>query len=223
MDDTEIERLANVSNYDDTEIRNELKEKANNNDMPTKTSELENDSGFITKLPDVPNKVSELENDSGFVNEEYVNNKIEEAENNREDKFAKTEDVPTKTSELENDSGFLEHKGTFYDWSELEAYEFEDGNPFVFRLSGGFSSYMGNCIGQYSAFKTGGNYIYRYIECYNLTTQQSLTLDILYGKVTIKQINIQDTNDYFTSSGLDDILQEIGGQLNGVEELLGGI
>lgn len=223
MDDTEIERLANVSNYDDTEIRNELDAKANNADIPTKTSELENDSGFITKLPDVPNKVSELENDSGFVNEEYVNNKIEESENNREDKFAKIEDVPTKTSELENDSGFLEHKGVFNTWDELCVYEFKDGELFLFNLSGAFSSYMGAFVGQYSGFKIGSNYVYRYINCFNVVNQQSLTLDMIKQNVTIRQMNIQDTNDYFTSNGLDDILQEIGGQLNGIEELLGGI
>ena len=35
-------------------------------DIPTKTSELENDSGFIT-AEDLPTKTSELENDSGFT------------------------------------------------------------------------------------------------------------------------------------------------------------
>lgn len=36
---------------------------------PTKTSELENDSGFITAedIPPVPTKTSELQNDSGFI------------------------------------------------------------------------------------------------------------------------------------------------------------
>ena len=43
--------------------------------IPTNTSELVNDSGFITgaDIPTVPTKTSELENDSGFVNEEDVN------------------------------------------------------------------------------------------------------------------------------------------------------
>ena len=43
--------------------------------MPTKTSELTNDSGFITSAS-VPTKTSELTNDSGFVNNNYVDNKI---------------------------------------------------------------------------------------------------------------------------------------------------
>lgn len=34
--------------------------------VPTKTSELENDSGYITE-EDVPTKLSELENDSGYI------------------------------------------------------------------------------------------------------------------------------------------------------------
>lgn len=199
--------------------------------IPTKVSELENDKNYINSIPseyitetelnekgyltehqdlseyatkkELPTKVSELENDSGFITD--------------------IPDVPTKTSQLENDSGFLEYIGVFYDWTELDSYEFKGDNLFVFRLSGVFSAYMGNCIGQYSGFKVGGNYIYKYIECYNLTTQQSLSVDMLNKKVIVKQMNIQDTNDYFANTGLDDILQEIGGQLNGIEELLGGI
>ena len=53
--------------------------------IPTKTSQLENDSGFITAI-DLPTKTSQLENDSGFTT---------------------ASDLPTKTSQLENDSGFI--------------------------------------------------------------------------------------------------------------------
>lgn len=59
----------------------------------------------------IPTKTSELENDSGFVNEEYVNNKIAEAELGSGDidlsEYAKKIEVPTKVSQLENDSGFI--------------------------------------------------------------------------------------------------------------------
>ena len=56
--------------------------------VPTKTSELQNDSGFITSsdIPAIPTKTSELQNDSGFIT---------------------AASVPTKTSELQNDSGFI--------------------------------------------------------------------------------------------------------------------
>ena len=53
--------------------------------IPTKTSQLENDSGFITES-DLPTKTSQLVNDSGFTT---------------------ASDLPTKTSQLENDSGFI--------------------------------------------------------------------------------------------------------------------
>ena len=131
--------------------------------------------------------------------------------------------IPTKTSELENDSGFIEDIGTFYTWEELEDFNFKQGTTFLFNISGALASYGGTYIGQYSAYGNGTTYYYRYISCCNMHTLQSLTLDILYKNVLVKQMNIQDTNDYFTSDGLDDILQEIGGQLNGIEELLGGI
>lgn len=65
--DTEITRLATVKNYDDTEIRNELNNKANKSDIPTvptKTSDLDNDSGFITGYtetdPTVPSHVKAI-------------------------------------------------------------------------------------------------------------------------------------------------------------------
>jgi hypothetical protein len=131
--------------------------------------------------------------------------------------------IPTKTSELENDSGFLDHKGIFNEWSELNSYEFKTGTTFLFDLQGTFASYMGTCLCKYSDFKSGENYVYKYIKCFNINTQQSFDLDLLNKTITVNQMPIQDENDYFTSTGLDDILQEIGGQLNGLEELLGGI
>ena len=127
-------------------------------------------------------------------------------------------EIRTKTSELENDSGFLEHKGTFYDWFEFDEYEFKEGEIFLFNLSGAFASREGICIGQYSGFKIGDTYVYKYIRCFNTNIQQSLTVDILNRKINANQMNILDTNDYFVANGLDDILQEIGGKFkNGFE------
>lgn len=45
----EKNKLASLENYDDTAIINELNNKADISDIPTKTSNLLNDSGFITK------------------------------------------------------------------------------------------------------------------------------------------------------------------------------
>ena len=60
--------------------------------VPTKTSDLDNDAEFITlnDIPsvDVPSKVSQLQNDSGFITLNDVN-------------------IPTKVSQLQNDSGYL--------------------------------------------------------------------------------------------------------------------
>ena len=71
--------------------------------VPTKTSDLSNDSGYITNealdgyatKAELPTKVSQLENDSKFINESAL------------DGYAKTADIPTKTSQLNNDSGFI--------------------------------------------------------------------------------------------------------------------
>jgi hypothetical protein len=76
--------------------------------VPTKTSELENDSGFITAddIPEasgVPTKVSELENDAGYI----TLRDIPEGGNIDLSDYAKKDEMPTKTSELENDSEYI--------------------------------------------------------------------------------------------------------------------
>jgi lysophospholipase L1-like esterase len=43
-------KLAGLSNYDDTTIKNSINSKANKTDIPTKTSQLTNDSGFLTEV-----------------------------------------------------------------------------------------------------------------------------------------------------------------------------
>jgi len=75
--------------------------------IPTKTSDLSNDSGFITDA-DVPTKTSELSNDSGFITSADIPTKTSELTN--DSGFITSEDIPnipTNTSQLNNDSGFL--------------------------------------------------------------------------------------------------------------------
>ena len=59
--------------------------------IPSKTSDLTNDSGFITSadIPPIPSKTSDLTNDSGFITS------------------ADIPPIPSKTSDLTNDSGFI--------------------------------------------------------------------------------------------------------------------
>lgn len=83
--------------------------------VPTKTSELTNDSGFLTqhqsladyaKKTELPTKTSQLTNDSGFLTQHQDLSA-----------YAKKTDipsVPTKTSQLTNDSGFLTSVPTEY-------------------------------------------------------------------------------------------------------------
>ena len=106
------------------EITNELNSKANTSDIPTNTSELYNDSGFLTSIPS--EYVTEQEMNEAIANsgsgtggagltseQEEQLNKIPEIEtsiNNINESLntkANTSDIPTNTSELYNDSGFL--------------------------------------------------------------------------------------------------------------------
>lgn len=78
-------------------------------DVPTKVSQLTNDSGYLTshqsladyaKKSDVPSKTSQLTNDSGFLTKHQDLSA-----------YAKKEDIPSKVSQLTNDAGYLtEHQ-----------------------------------------------------------------------------------------------------------------
>lgn len=89
-------------------------------EVPTKVSELTNDSGFITSadLPEpvtVPTKTSELTNDSGFITAEAlpefqnVPTKVSELTNDAG--YITSADIPTKVSQLTNDSSFITEEG----------------------------------------------------------------------------------------------------------------
>ena len=77
--------------------------------IPTKTSDLENDSGFITN-EDVPTKISELEDDATH---RTVTDAEKNAWDNKSDFSGDYDDldnkptIPSKTSDLDNDSNFV--------------------------------------------------------------------------------------------------------------------
>ena len=71
--------------------------------MPTKTSDLTNDSGYITSA-DLPTKTSDLTNDSGFLTSSDV---AEVALTGSYDDLTDKPTIPTATSQLTNDSGFI--------------------------------------------------------------------------------------------------------------------
>ena len=95
---------------------------ATKDELPTKTSQLENDSGFING-DDVPTKTSQLQNDSDFATNASVDEKI----------GVVSSSIPTKVSQLVNDSEFTDKnfvnssiatntanfKGTFNNESEF--------------------------------------------------------------------------------------------------------
>lgn len=90
--------------------------------VPTKTSDLTNDSNFITSIPSEYITETELSN-KNYADKSYVTNAINNAQLGGSDgstidlsiyatkddlaNIADTIDIPTKTSQLDNDSGFL--------------------------------------------------------------------------------------------------------------------
>ena len=104
------ETLANKADKDDVYTKTEVDVKiaeaqleggnvdlsayAKTSDIPTKTSELTNDSGFLTAIP------------NEYVTETELTSKGYLTEHQDLSAYAKTSDIPTKTSELENDSSY---------------------------------------------------------------------------------------------------------------------
>ena len=100
--------------------------KVANISVPTKVSQLTNDSGYITGIPteyitedelteaisskaeisSIPTKTSQLTNDSGFLTSVPSTYVTETELNNAIKNKADDSDIPTKTSQLTNDSGF---------------------------------------------------------------------------------------------------------------------
>ena len=82
--------------------------------IPSKVSELQNDSGYITSAS-VPTKVSQLTNDSGFISTETDPTVPSWAKSPTKPSYTANEVgalpsdtvIPSKTSQLTNDSGYL--------------------------------------------------------------------------------------------------------------------
>lgn len=101
-----IESGANKNVQADWQEEDSLKDSfiKNKPQIPTKTSDLTNDSGFITSSS-LPTKVSDLTNDSGFITSSSLPTKTSELTN--DSGFITSASLPTKVSELTNDSGFI--------------------------------------------------------------------------------------------------------------------
>ena len=96
--------------------------------IPTNTSDLTNDSGFITSsalipyvtttqlddklddyalLSELPHNVSDLTNDAGYATETWVQNQGYSTFSGDYDDLTNKPTIPTATSQLTNDSGFI--------------------------------------------------------------------------------------------------------------------
>ena len=152
VDDSEIARLATLTNYDDTEVKNLIATKANSADVYTKTesdakylTEHQSLAGYATKeelslkanSSDIPTKTSQLVNDSGYL-----------TEHQSLADYATKSEIPTLISQLTNDSGYitsipseyvteteLESKGYLTEHQSLANYVTKDELPDISGLA----------------------------------------------------------------------------------------
>ena len=73
-------------------------------EIPTKTSDLTNDSNFAT-VSQIPTKVGQLQNDAGYVTSAQIPTKTSELEN--DSNFATVSQIPTNVGQLSNDVGYV--------------------------------------------------------------------------------------------------------------------
>ena len=102
-----IAKVSYVNHVFSVSITDKEGEKKAEATLPSKTSELTNDSGFITTAA-VPKNVSELTNDSGFITTAALPTKVSQLENDA--KFITAKDVPavpTNVSAFTNDAGYI--------------------------------------------------------------------------------------------------------------------
>ena len=89
-------------------------------DIPSKTSDLVNDSGFLTQHQDISGLATKSEVQAvedkipsldGYATEQWVEAKGYLTEHQSLENYALRSEIPTKTSDLTNDSGYLtEHQ-----------------------------------------------------------------------------------------------------------------
>ena len=110
ISDSEIERLSTLKNYDDTEIKNTLNNKANVSDLHSHENK--------TVLDDITSdKVNEWNNKSTFSgNYNDLTNKPT---------------IPTKTSQLTNDSGYLTQHQDLSDYAKKSDLEVKADKSYV--------------------------------------------------------------------------------------------
>jgi hypothetical protein len=72
--------------------------------VPSRTSDVVNDSGFIT-VDAIPSTISSFENDVGYITATAIPSQVSSFENDVG--YITASALPTKVSELENDSGYI--------------------------------------------------------------------------------------------------------------------
>jgi len=92
-------------------------------EIPTKTSDLENDSGYITSadIPPIPTKTSDLENDSGFLTSTSttitdIQDDVDAVENSLSEVESSVSELNTTVGQIQNDVSALDSS-----MSELES------------------------------------------------------------------------------------------------------
>ena len=152
---------------------------------------------LLTGVPTIPSKVSDLTNDSGFLTShqslDHLQPKIDADHKLSYTMLSGTPTIPSKTSDLNNDSGFLtshqslDHLQPKIDANNKLSYEFLSGKP-TLSISNGTITIGENSITPLTEHQSLANYQTK------ITSTNKLSFDLLTNKP-----------DALTDDGLDEL------------------
>ena len=156
---------------------------ATTSQIPTKTSQLENDSGYLTNHQSL----------DGFATIEYVDKEISketdvleaavEALNSKISEKANAADIPTKTSQLENDSGYLTEHQSLENYATKAYVDERIPEEFPWNKISGKPDLV-----QKDQFDSANKHIQDQIDQINADIEGQVEIDKVYGQYKARYI-----------------------------------
>ena len=169
ISDEATARQAAVAN-----INSELQNKANAADIPTKTSQLENDSGYLTEHQSL----------AGYATTQYVDGKIEAETTTRQESIENVKQmIPTKTSDLTNDSGYLTEHQSLENYATKAYVDERIPEEFPWNKISGKPDLV-----QKDQFDSANKHIQDQIDQINADIEGQVEIDKVYGQYKARYI-----------------------------------
>lgn len=172
--DKEISKETDVLEAAVQALNSKISEKANAADVPTKTSQLANDSGYLTEHQSL----------AGYATTEYVDGKIEAESTARQESIENVKQmIPTKTSDLTNDSGYLTEHQSLENYATKTYVDERIPSEFPWNKISGKPDLV-----QQDQFDSSNKHIQDQIDQINADIEGQVEIDKVYGQYKARYI-----------------------------------